>query len=111
MELDHVLSDIGQDIAHHGIDRVPQVQALAAAVRSIAPVVAGVLSSDDEPTVARDRAFLRAATLANRLPPSEQALLMDTLLARTTGPRMVDFAVVPPVPAQLSPAPALASVG
>lgn len=111
MELDHVLSDIGQDIAHHGIDRVPQVQALAAAVRSIAPVVAGVLCSDDEPAVARDRAFLRAATLANRLPPSEQAVLMDALLAQAAGPCVVDLPVLPPVPAQLSPAPVLASVG
>lgn len=110
MELDHVLSDIGQDIARHGIDRVPQVQALAAAVRSIAPVVAGVLCSDDEPAVTRDRAFLIAATLANRMSPSEQALLMDTLLAQMAGPRMVDFPIVPRVPAQLSPAPALASV-
>ncbi|MDZ7676242.1 MAG: hypothetical protein U5K30_14390 [Acidimicrobiales bacterium] len=91
----------------HGIDRVPQVQAVAAAIQSIAPVVAGVLSSDDEPTVARDRAFLRAATLAQRLSPSEQALLMDALLDQTTAPRMVGS----PIPAQLSPAPVLASVG
>lgn len=111
MELDHVLSDIGQAIAHHGIDRVPQVQALAAAVRSIAPVVAGVLSSDDEPAVARDRAFLRAASLTHRLPPSEQAQLMDTLLNRTTAPHVVDFLVVSPVPAQLPPAPVLAPAG
>lgn len=107
MTLDERLSDLGHAIADHGIDQVPQVYVVAAAVRSIAPVVAGVLSSDDEPAVARDRAFLRAATLLQRLPSSEQARLMDMLVDQTTAPRTV----VSLIPAERPLAPVLASVG
>ena len=87
MDLHHALAEMGHDIAARGLDQVPEVEALAAAIRPLAPAAADVLVCPSEPTIARQRAFARAATLAPRLSPEDQEQLMRALTPR------------PPVPA------------
>lgn len=107
MNLHDVLSDMGHDIAELGIDRVPAVRTLAAAVHSVGPVVAAVLASDEEPANARNRAFLRAAFLAVALSTSEQAQLMATLLDQTAPLCQAPVPIADPA----ASAPVLTSVG
>ena len=61
------MDEIAARIALEGIDRVPEAIDAAALMADRSPVAAGIVMSDSEPTVARERAFARIAALVTRI--------------------------------------------
>ncbi len=68
--LTRMMDEIAARIALEGIDRVPEAIAVAALMADRSPVAAGIVMSDSEPTVARERAFGRIAAAVARLEPA-----------------------------------------